>query len=330
MTQKETYFLRLSDTDKNINGIGECAVFRGLGADDKPDYEQQLAALCHNINRHGLPQQNYIHPYSSIQFGLETAMRELNFGGGFMVADTAWSNSETAITINGLVWMGEADEMLARIDSKLRDGFKCIKLKIGGIDFTQEINLLKYIRESYDTNELEIRLDANGAFSPANALERLDQLAKYDIHSIEQPIKQKQWQTMSAICAKSPIAIALDEELIGIGDNSNKEAMLDTIQPAYIILKPSLCGGLASSDEWIRLATDRQIGWWATSALESNVGLNAIAQWVSTYDIEMQQGLGTGQLYTNNIESPLLLTGDKLHYNDINKWHVPEMDWIEP
>jgi L-alanine-DL-glutamate epimerase-like enolase superfamily enzyme len=219
--------------------------------------------------------------------------------------------------------MGNQSEMLNRIIEKIEAGFSCIKLKIGGIDFNKEIKLLRFIRGNFSADDLQIRLDANGAFAPENALEYLDKLSKYSIHSIEQPIKQGQWSAMAEICQKSPIPIALDEELIGINEFSLKDKMLSTIKPHYIILKPSLCGGFLGSNEWIELANKHSIGWWITSALESNIGLNAIAQWVATLNTKMQQGLGTGNLYINNIPSPICQIDDVLTYDKNLSWQIP-------
>ncbi len=307
MRQKFTYFIRLDD-----GRVGECALFRGLSADDVPDYEAQLAATC--ASPETLP------PYSSIRFGLETAMMHAEDSSPFM-------RGEEGIPINGLIWMGDHQEMRSRIDEKLGAGYNVPKMKIGGIDFDQEVELLRYIRSRYSADVLELRLDANGSFSPANALERLKILSEFDVHSIEQPIKAGQRAEMARICQSSPIAIALDEELIGIPSPEHCAALLDEIRPQFIILKPALCGGLSGSDLWADEAERRSIGWWATSALESNIGLCAIARWVSGRGVSLPQGLGTGQLYTNNIPSPLYLEGDRLFYNPEAKWEIPEFEW---
>lgn len=320
MTEKETYFIKIWHEDTpSIYGIGECAIFKGLGADDKSDYELKLRYICENINNISIEEISY----SSIRFGVETAMRDLQNGGKRIIYNSPWVTGLNPIPINGLVWMGNYDEMLQRIEDKLEAGFSCIKLKIGGINFSKEVKLLKFIRGNFSADDLVIRLDANGAFSPHDALAYLEKLAKYDIHSIEQPIKQNQWHEMASLCQDSPIAIALDEELIGIDDINRKNELLKIINPAYIILKPSLCGGFHGADEWIRLASENKIGWWATSALESNIGLNAIAQWVSTYKTNMPQGLGTGNLYTNNISSPIIQIDDVLAYNPAATWQIP-------
>ncbi|MCM1337241.1 MAG: o-succinylbenzoate synthase [Candidatus Amulumruptor caecigallinarius] len=323
MTEKETYFLRLTDLDTGLAGIGECALFRGLGSDDTPDYADRLAALCADINAG----REFSLSSSSIIFGLETAMLDLANGGRALIYDTPWSRGERAITINGLVWMGSEEEMQARIAEKLAAGFRCVKIKIGGIDFDRELSLLEGIRRRFSPDELELRLDANGAFTPAEAPAKLKALSRFGIHSIEQPIRAGQWFAMAALCARSPIPIALDEELIGISDAKRRHAMLATIRPAYIILKPSLCGGLQATREWIADARARRIGWWITSALESNVGLNAIAQLAATQHLRVPQGLGTGQIYTDNIPSPLHLSGDQLAYAPGTPWDYSTLDF---
>lgn len=330
MTVKETFFIRLQDEGSpSVFGLGEAALFRGLSSDDQPDYEQRLAELCGRINDGTIRLTDegdgrlsagaYRHPYSSIQFGLECALRDLNIRNGHILpSELPWERGESAITINGLVWMGDSEQMLRRINDKLSQGFKCVKLKIGGIDFNDELRLLSYIRGSFDSDTLTVRLDANGAFTAENAMPRLEALSRFGIHSIEQPIKSGQWDAMGEICRQSPIPIALDEELIGSFDTDTMRRMLDTIRPQMIILKPSLCGGLDNARRWCEEADRRGIGWWYTSALESNIGLNAIAREVSRLAHEgnpcasWPQGLGTGALYTNNIPYPLALQADRL------------------
>lgn len=318
LNSKDTYYIKVwHEESPEVTGIGEAGLFRGLSCDDCPDYEKVLTQVCADIGRYA-DDTELLAQYPSIRFGVETALLDLKNGGRHLLFDTPWSRSSESLSINGLIWMGDRDTMRSRIESKLAEGFGCIKVKIGGIDFGQEMELLTCLRSM--APDIEIRLDANGAFRPDEALGHLDRLAGIGIHSIEQPIRQGQWEEMARICAASPIPIALDEELIGITDDETRRRMLDIIRPAYIILKPTLTGGFAASDAWIRHAMDRGIGWWATSALESNIGLNAIAQWVSTYDTSMPQGLGTGQLYHNNIPSPLTLTGERLHYDITKPW----------
>lgn len=323
MIQRYTYFLHLwDDSHPEVEGIGECNLFRGLSVEDSPDYEVRLQRFCDDV---GNPDSiDTVKDCSSILFGFETAMADLRNGGVMQPFPCPWSKGEASIPINGLVWMGDNDLMALRIREKLDAGFKCLKLKIGGINFDEEVDLLRMVRRMFSPSVLQIRLDANGAFSPEDALRRLELLSKYDIHSIEQPIRAGKIDEMAEICRKSPIPIALDEELIGIRDNAQKAWLLSEIRPQYIILKPALCGGFKHADEWIFEAQRLGIGWWSTSALESNVGLNAIAQWIGEKigenGLEMPQGLGTGALYANNIQSPLRLDGECLKYDSAESW----------
>lgn len=325
MKDKLTYFIRISDDEKpGIYGIGECALFEGLSFDDRDDYETALQATCRDINFLDVEDMR---KWPSILFGVETALMDLRNGGTRHPFPSPWSEGKSEITINGLVWMGNIDEMRRRIDEKLAAGFRCLKFKIGGEDFEEELALLTDVRKNYAPDVLEIRLDANGAFTPDNALDRLRSLAPLHIHSLEQPVKAGQWEEMARICRESPIDIALDEELIGLTDAENKFRMLSLVRPRYIILKPALCGGFSGAREWISIAELLEIGWWATSALESNIGLNAIAQWVSTFDTSMPQGLGTGMLYTNNIPSPVRQLRDGLVYDSASQWQIPDFEW---
>lgn len=317
MNVKGTYLLRLSDGPRSA--VGEVPLFRGLSAEDSPEFERDLASLCESGEGGAMP--------SSIRFGFETASAALASGSQETLFDTPWSCGEKGIRINGLVWMGDRRTMARRIREKLDGGFRCVKLKVGGIDFADELALLRHIRSEFGPGDIELRLDANGAFTPGNAYDRLGYLSELCIHSIEQPIRAGQWDAMAEICARSPIPVALDEELIGTRSDEWKTRMLDIIRPAYIILKPSLCGGLSEADRWIDLAEERGIGWWVTSALESDLGLNAIAQWVSLRNPLMPQGLGTGQLYVNNFPSPLELRGDELWFNPEKRFSIPSVDW---
>ncbi len=321
MRTKDTYFVKVYDTEcPEIFGIGECALFKGLSADDVPDFEQQLTQACaHPVGE--LP------PMSAIRFGFETALSDFRNGGKRLIFANDWISGTHPIAINGLIWMGDKTEMVKRVEEKIARGFKILKLKIGGIDFNQELSILESIRHRFDHDQLEIRLDANGSFTPENAMSRLERLSKFDIHSIEQPIKAGQIKEMQSVCINSPIPIALDEELIGFKNKETKHEILSTIKPQYIIIKPSLCGGIEQAEEWIRVAGQNNVGWWATSALESNIGLNAIAQWVSTKHNPLVQGLGTGELYTNNIISPLVMSGSRLNYNTEAKWIIPNLPW---
>lgn len=309
----------LSVTDERYPGrvgMGECAPLPDLSCDALPDYERVLRSLCEVVEQRGEVNVDLLRPYPSMLFGIETALRNLR-NEADIVYDTPFTRGETAIPINGLVWMGSYDEMLGRIDEKIKAGFHCVKLKIGAIDFEQEIDLIRYIRRAFPEKIIQLRVDANGGFTPDVALERLDRLSKYDIHSIEQPIRQRQWKAMAELCKSSPLPIALDEELIGVNIPEMKAQLLDTIRPAYIILKPSLHGGIQGSEEWIKMADERGIRHWITSALESNVGLSAIAQFCAHVygpDIQLHQGLGTGQLFTDNIPMPLTIKGEKLYH----------------
>lgn len=331
MTDKETYFVRIADPERRPGawGVGECALFRGLSADDVPDYEPRLAALCADITRYG-PGAVVPPDSSSMRFGVETALADLRNGGRRLPWPGRWTDGDRPIPINGLIWMGSSEQMMRRIDAKIAAGFRCIKLKIGGLDFADELALIASVRSRYRAEQLELRLDANGAFAPADALARLRALAPLGIHSIEQPIRAGQPDAMAELCRTSPIPIALDEELIGCRTTAEKCRLLDAIRPQYVILKPSLCGGFAAADEWADLARARSIGWWATSALESDIGLNAIAQWCDRRRTAMPQGLGTGQLFVNNVGSPLRQVADGLRYDPQGRWSLPDFDWQKP
>ena len=316
---KETWFLVLERDGKQ--GFGECGLFRGLSADDRPNYEEKLLWVCSNINLGLEKLLSELIEFPSIQFGLEQAFLSLESKNPFELFPSDFSKGKQQIPINGLIWMGDKSFMQQQIKDKLQQGFTTIKMKIGAIDFDTEIELLKSIRKEFSSKEIELRVDANGAFLPENALEKLERLAELELHSIEQPIKQGQWQEMARLCEETPLPIALDEELIGVFSSEEKEKCIATIQPQYIILKPSLVGGFQGSNEWIQIATNHNAGNWITSALESNIGLNAIAQWTYTLNNPLPQGLGTGSLFTNNIESPLEVTNGSLGYNKNKHWY---------
>jgi len=316
---KETWFIILEENGKT--GVGETGLFRGLSIDDIPNYEEKLIWVCKNINLGLENLLKALYEFPSIQFGLEQAFLSLNSEDKFELFPSQFTRGEKSIPINGLVWMGDKEFMKNQIKEKLSIGFSCIKMKIGAIDFDTEIELLKSIRKEFSSNEIELRVDANGAFNPKNALEKLEILSELEIHSIEQPIKQGQINDMAQLCAKTPLPIALDEELIGIFSFEEKKKLLKMIQPQYIILKPSLTGGFAGSKEWVNLADDTNCGWWITSALESNIGLNAIAQFTDTLQSDLPQGLGTGGLFTNNFVSPLEVSRGTLQYNPNRNWN---------
>lgn len=314
-TKRRSWFLVLtSDEDPGRQGVGECAPLPDLSCDDLPEYEEILAKACRSFADTGVIDYDALRDYPSILFGLETALLHYE-AGRYAFWDTPFSRGEAGIPINGLIWMGSYEEMTRQVAEKIDAGFRCIKLKIGAIDFDEELAILRAIRRQFSAREIELRVDANGAFSPDDALTKLDRLAELDLHSIEQPIRAGQWEAMARLCASSPIAIALDEELIGCNRPEKKRELLSCIRPQYIILKPSLHGGIYGCNEWIREAEERQIGWWITSALESNVGLNAIAQWCATLGNPLPQGLGTGALFSNNIDRPLTVKGDRLWSN---------------
>lgn len=318
LTEKETWFLLLEENGKT--GVGECGLLRGLSIDDRPDYEEKLQWVCKNIHLGKDKLWQELIEFPSIQFGVEMAFLSLQADNTFELFPSDFTKGKDSITINGLVWMGEEAFMKQQIEEKLADGFTCIKLKIGAIDFQQELDLLAFIRKHFDESTIEIRVDANGAFSPDEALEKLQLLSKYQLHSIEQPIKAGQFVAMQQLCKQTPFPIALDEELIGVFAFEDKVKLLETIQPQYIILKPSFIGGIKGSLEWIEIAEKMNIGWWITSALESNVGLNAIAQFTYTLNNKMPQGLGTGGLYTNNFDCPLEIKKGQLVYNTDLGW----------
>ena len=320
LTQKETWFLILQKDHKK--GIGECGVLRGLSIDDRPDYEEKLQWVCDNIHLGKKKLYELLIEFPSIQFGIEMAFLSINSINPLELFPSNFTKSKQSIPINGLVWMGEPAFMKEQIEKKIDEGFNCIKLKIGAIDFKKELELLEYIRTHFDAKTIEIRVDANGGFSPDEALSKLNQLHQFDLHSIEQPIKQHQIIEMAELCQQTPFPIALDEELIGVFSLADKEQLLKNIKPQYIILKPSLLGGFQGAQEWITLAEKLNIGWWITSALESNIGLNAIAQFTFTLQSKLPQGLGTGGLYINNFDSPLEVKEGQLWYNSDLNWEI--------
>lgn len=331
LTEKPTYIIKVYDEkDPSRFGIGECSVFPGLSPEADGRYEYKLVELLANI---ALGRDTDLSRYSSIRIGLEQAIRDYTGGCRHIYYPSAFTEGKSDIEINGLVWMGSYDEMIVRIDTKVSQGFRCIKLKIGSIDWEKELDMVKHIRDKYSENELQIRVDANGAFNMDNVFPRLKSLADLGVHSIEQPLPASYpHELMAFVCQISPLPIALDESLIGIYSEEDKRNLLNEVRPAYIILKPSLCGGFQGAEEWISLAEEAGTGWWVTSALESNVGLNAIAQWTATLGVRMPQGLGTGGLYTNNFSVPLQLNSDRLSYDPgigIDENQFADLDWRE-
>jgi len=330
LTEKTSWLLRVWDDRKpEVIGIGEVGPLKGLSPDDDAvTLQQKLDEICAHVDE--LSAQVSAHPevrsyfqllnFPSIVFGLETALMDLHYGGQYKLFDTPFFQGQQTIPINGLIWMGEEQFMQEQIGNKLAEGYRCLKMKIGAIGIEKELKLLKALRKQFTPEQLTLRVDANGAFNTFDVMPVLHELAKLHIHSIEQPLKAGQWLAMKEVCHVSPVAVALDEELIGVYTLEEKSKLLDTIQPHYIILKPTLHGGIASCKEWINLAEERKIGWWITSMLESNVGLNAIAQFTSSLNCTLPQGLGTGQLYHNNIHSPLVIDQGYLKYDTSIAW----------
>jgi len=320
LTQKETWFIRIELNGKT--GIGECGILRGLSIDDVLNYEDVLKWTCINIHLGLESLMNELIKFPSIQFGLEMAFKSLKSEHKFKLFPSEFTEGKASIPINGLIWMGTPEFMNAQIKEKINAGFSCIKLKIGAIDFDTEVSLLKSIRKEFSVSDIQLRVDANGAFRPSEALGKLNTLSQFGLHSIEQPIKQGQFEDMALLCEQTPLPIALDEELIGVFSVTDKVKLLQMINPQYIILKPSFIGGFKGTQQWIDIANDQNICWWITSALESNIGLNAIAQWTFTLGSEMPQGLGTGALFTNNFSSPLQVKNGTLCYNNKLNWNV--------
>lgn len=333
LRKKTTFYIQAKTETLSQIGWGEAAPLVKLSIDDVPDFEEVLRQYCEKLVFQWDPSvpdgtsqvldwcaNSISDAFPSIRFAFETALLDYIHGGKRMIFDTDFFKKEKEIPINGLIWMGDKDFMLQQIDQKLEQGFTCLKMKIGAIDFEQECKLLSYIRSRFSPSDITLRVDANGAFSPSDVLQKLERLASFELHSIEQPIAVGQWNEMAKLCEKSPLPVALDEELIGVYEIERREQLLQIIKPPYIILKPTLLGGMKDTAAWISLAEKYRIGWWITSALESNIGLNAIAQFTSTFDELMHQGLGTGQLFTNNIDSPLRVDNGHIFYKKEANW----------
>ncbi|MAJ32170.1 MAG: o-succinylbenzoate synthase [Flavobacteriaceae bacterium] len=332
LARKRTYFLYAQNNENW--GIGECNLFQGLSFDDRPDFDEKIQSIARWVENHfevffepsttinSFEELSDLNQYPSIQFGLEQLKKSYLNQDSFCLFDTDFYSDECGIPINGLIWMGQRDFMTSQIEEKIQCGFRCLKMKIGAIDFDTELSILKNIRSKFPVDQLELRVDANGAFDQNTALEKLKRLSDFNIHSIEQPIAARQWYEMAELVTKSPIKIALDEELISLRNSDEMTSCLETIKPDYIILKPGLLGGFQIGDQYIEEAQNLEIGWWITSALESNIGLNAISQWTSSKNTKMPQGLGTGSLYSNNIESPLQIEDSKLFYKKGLTWKL--------
>jgi o-succinylbenzoate synthase len=333
LREKRTWFIKI-ENEKKVVGIGECGPLKGLSPDDREDFEIWLANFCNQFQNINIPETEEaifaviaeIVPaeFPSIRFGFETAFLDLLHNGQRTIFDNSFKR-HTQIPINGLVWMGDKEFMLEQVDKKLEEGYRCIKIKIGAIEFSKECEIIEYIRSRFGKEELTIRVDANGAFTLEEAKAKLKVLSDFQIHSIEQPLPTGKPLEMAELVEMKILPIALDEELIGVYTKQEKIQVLDSINPPYIILKPTLHGGLFSCKEWIDLADERRMGWWITSALESNIGLNAIAQFTAEYSVTIPQGLGTGQLYTNNIESPLEIENGYLRYNNLKIFELGEL-----
>ena len=331
LTNKTSYYVRVfDDANSEIVGWGECGPLGGLSLDDLPNFEAILQGVCEEFNQLDLEifawnipiiiEQIISNKWPSIQFGFETALYDYLNGGKRILFPNDFSLREKSLPINGLVWMGSQTAMLQQVEEKIKAGFNTIKLKIGAIDFEQECAILRHIRQHFSAREITLRVDANGAFDAQNVYQKLEELAQFNLHSIEQPIRPRQHELMAELGEKSPIPIALDEELIGRFDYAQKRQLLKTLKPQYVVLKPTLLGGFSQTKEWIESAQRLNIGWWITSALESNIGLNAVAQFTAEFNNPLPQGLGTGQLYENNLESPLEIENGYLRYNQQKKW----------
>lgn len=327
---RDVYYIIIKERKGGrIYGLGEAAPLKGLSIDDRPDFELAVKTHCQKATEAlaaGKPitdiPGSIVKELPALRFGFEMALRDLENGGKRIYYGGDFTSGKQAIPINGLIWMNSKEHMLGQVKEKIAAGFRCIKMKIGAIHFEEECAILSHIRNQYDPGEMMLRVDANGAFDPANALEKLKKLAGYQLHSIEQPILVGNIVGMAQLCAQSPLSIALDEELIGVFGLKNKKTLLEKTKPRYIILKPTLLGGFQETDEWIQLAENMQIGWWLTSALESNIGLNAIAQYTAQLPYDSYQGLGTGSLYHNNIASPLRIAKGQLYYDRNISWDL--------
>lgn len=323
LMEKKVHLLRLEKRSQpDIYGLGECGPLAGLSVDDVPDFENHLQQVVAHLNDGALPPELDLEKRPSIRFGLESALLDLENGGRRLLFPSAFTTGKQSIPINGLLWMADKKDLLQQLEQKIAAGFTCIKMKVGALDFDEECQVLETIRKKYSAFRIELRVDANGAFPAGDAQAMIKELQRFELHSIEQPIKAGQWEAMQELCAKTKLPIALDEELIGLDPHTEGARMVAFIQPQYLIIKPGLIGGFDSSAKWIQLAEKHARGWWITSALESNIGLNAIAQFAATYPLNMPQGLGTGQLYTNNFPAPLEIKDGALHYNHLLPWQL--------
>jgi o-succinylbenzoate synthase len=318
--EKECCYIEIwNDNNPQIKGVGECGYLYGLSADNFETYDMALNDCTENIHRYTDRYPQVFSKYPSLIFAVEQALLDLQNQGKRILFNSGFVNNKKPIEINGLIWMDNAANMIKQAVEKINNGFKCIKMKIGAIDFQEEINVIEYINNKYGKN-IEIRVDANGAYNFEEAIEKLNVLKTYNIHSIEQPLKKGDCDNYKKLCEMKIIPVALDEELIGVNTYEEKKKLIEHIKPQYLVLKPSLLGGFSACEEWINIARENSCGWWITSALESNIGLNAIAQWTYTLNTNIPQGLGTGSLYINNIQSPLEVNNGKLYYNRHKSW----------
>jgi o-succinylbenzoate synthase len=322
LTKKVHFIILYHTDDSNIAGIGECSLFPGLSHDDVRGFKQKLSQTIDRINQGDYYADSSLVDWPSINFALETAWKDIRANGSKILYPSGFTEGKDSIGINGLIWMGDKNDMIKQIRHKLNDGFTCLKLKIGALDLREEIEILRFIREHCEADELEIRLDANGAFSHSEAVEVIKILSEFHLHSIEQPVAAGHPEEMARLCEISPVPIALDEELIGKHTMTARRKLLETIKPKYLVLKPGLLGGLTATKEWVTLADEKGIGWWITSSLETNIGLNAIAQWTYPLQKHIYHGLSTGSLYNNNIKSPLYLHGERLWFDPERKWDL--------
>jgi o-succinylbenzoate synthase len=320
--EKPSWYIYLYDEQKpEIKGIGECSIIPGLSLDDKSNLEDKITRICTKINKEDYDFNRVLHDYPALNFALETAFHDFQAGGTKILHPSKFTEGKEGIPINGLIWMGNFESMSEQVEAKLKNGFKCIKIKIGAINIDEELMILRNLRSRFSANDLELRVDANGAFTYNEANFILQRLAKHEIHSIEQPIMPSQLEDLAKLCENSPVPIALDEELMGKYPYNIKRKLIDLVRPQYLVLKPSMLGGVKEATDWINIANDFDIGWWVTSALESNIGLNAIAQWAYSMEAEMPQGLGTGSLFEQNVDSPLTIQGDKIFYSSNKNWN---------
>ena len=321
LTRKPSWYITLSDDEvPEIHGIGECSIIPGLSRETEEMVDRKIHEVCSDINHKGIADTTDLEGYPSIVFGIETAMTDFKTGGRKILFPSSFTEGRSAVRINGLIWMGSIDYLLKQVEEKLDQGYACLKFKIGSLRSEEELGLLKSIRDRFSARDLELRVDANGAYAYDAALEIMKQLADLEVHSIEQPIKPGRWEEMAQLCMHAPVPVALDEELLGKHDPEEKRLLVKRVHPQFLVLKPGLLGGFRQAMEYIALAKKEKIGWWITSALESNIGLNAIAQWAFVHGGALAQGLGTGKLYRQNVSCPLSLEGDRLFFR-------PEKDW---